>query len=91
MTTPIAARLLEELSAAYTRYVIFPSPDAADAVTVYTAATHAQAAWEHASPPRHQVADQAVGKTRLPEVASELVHKALPGLNRESLWYLCHH
>jgi hypothetical protein len=35
------ARLLGELRQAFTRYVIFPSPHAADAVTLWTAASHA--------------------------------------------------
>jgi hypothetical protein len=42
------AKLLGELRAALTRYVVLPSPKAADAVTLWTAATHAQPAWEHA-------------------------------------------
>ena len=46
--TPSGAGLLEELHAALTRYVIFPNAEAADAVTLWVAATHAQPAWEHA-------------------------------------------
>lgn len=44
------AALLDELRDAYTTYVIFPSPEAADVVTLYTAATHAQPAWPATSP-----------------------------------------
>jgi hypothetical protein len=43
------AALLGELHAALIRYVILPSPEAADAVTAWIAATHAQPAWEHAT------------------------------------------
>jgi hypothetical protein len=35
------ASLLGELRQAFTRYVVFPSLQAADAVTLWTAATHA--------------------------------------------------
>jgi hypothetical protein len=42
------AVLLKELHAALCRYVVFPSPQAADATTLWVAATHAQPAWEHA-------------------------------------------
>jgi hypothetical protein len=73
--------VLDEVHAAYTRYVIFPSPEAADAVTLYTAATHAQTAWEHASRLVIKSPIKRCGKTRLQEVARELVHKALPTTN----------
>jgi Protein of unknown function (DUF3631) len=81
MTAPIGARLLDEVHDAYTRYVIFPSREAADAVTLYTAATHAQTAWEHASRLVIKSPIKRCGKTRLQEVARELVHKALPTTN----------
>src|SRR6266540_1554477 len=42
------AVLLKELHAALCRYVVFPSGEAADATTLWVAATHAQPAWEHA-------------------------------------------
>lgn len=75
------AALLDEIRAAYTSYVIFPSPEAADAVTLYTAATHAQAAWEHATRLVIKSPLKRCGKTRLQEVARELVHQALPTTN----------
>jgi hypothetical protein len=81
MTHPIGAHLLDEVHAAYTRYVIFPCPEAADAVTLYTAATHAQTAWEHASRLVIKSPVKRCGKTRLQEVARELVHNALPTTN----------
>ena len=75
------AELLGQVHAAFTRYVIFPSAEAADAVTLYTAATHAQAAWEHATRLVVEGPIKRCGKTRLQEVARELVHKALPTTN----------
>lgn len=75
------AEVLGEVHAAYTRYVIFPSPEAADAVTLFTAATHAQGAWEHASRLVVKSPIKRCGKTRLQEVARELVHKPLPTTN----------
>lgn len=78
---PIGARLLDSVHAAYTRYVIFPSAAAADAVTLYTAATHAQTAWEHATRLVVKSPIKRCGKTRLQEVARELVHNPLPTTN----------
>jgi hypothetical protein len=75
------ARLLGELRAAFTRYVVFPSPQAADAVTLWTAATHAQPAWEHA--PRLAVVSplKRCGKSRLLDVVAETCHAPLITIN----------
>jgi hypothetical protein len=75
------AEMLDDVHAAYTRYVIFPSSEAADAVTLYTAATHAQTAWEHASRLVVKSPIKRCGKSRLQEVARELVNRALPTTN----------
>jgi len=75
------AQLLDEVHAAYTRYVIFPSPEAADAMALYTAATHAQPVWEHASRLVLKSPIRRCGKTRAQEVARELVHLPLPTAN----------
>jgi hypothetical protein len=79
--TPSGAGLLEGLHAALTRYVIFPSPQAADAVTLWTAATHAQPAWEHA--PRLAVVSplKRCGKSRLLDVVAETCHAPLITIN----------
>jgi hypothetical protein len=61
--------------------VVFPSAEAADAVTLYTAATHAQPAWEHATRLVIKSPIKRCGKTRLQEVARELVHNPLPTTN----------
>ncbi|HWD44121.1 MAG TPA: DUF3631 domain-containing protein, partial [Actinomycetota bacterium] len=75
------ARLLGELRSAFTRYVVFPSPQAADAVTLWTAATHAQPAWEHA--PRLAVVSplKRCGKSRLLDVVAETCHAPLITIN----------
>jgi hypothetical protein len=75
------ARLLAELRAAFTRYVVLPSPQAADAVTLWTAATHAQPAWEHA--PRLAVVSplKRCGKSRLLDVVAETCHAPLITIN----------
>jgi hypothetical protein len=75
------ARLLGELRAAFSRYVVFPSPQAADAVTLWTAATHAQPAWEHA--PRLAVVSplKRCGKSRLLDVVAETCHAPLITIN----------
>jgi hypothetical protein len=75
------AALLDEVHSAYTKYVIFPSEETADAITLYTAATHAQSAWEHATRLVIKSPIKRCGKTRAQEVARELVHKALPTTN----------
>jgi hypothetical protein len=79
--TPSGAGLLEGLHAALTRYVIFPSPQAADAVTLWTAATHAQPAWEHA--PRLAVVSplKRCGKSRLLDVVAETCYGPLITVN----------
>jgi Protein of unknown function (DUF3631) len=75
------ARLLGELRQAFTRYVVFPSPQAADAVTLWTAASHAQPAWEHA--PRLAVVSplKRCGKSRLLDVVAETCHAPLITIN----------
>jgi len=75
------ARLLDELPAALCRYVVLPSPQAADAVTLWTAASHAQPAWEHA--PRLAVVSplKRCGKSRLLDVVAETCHAPLITIN----------
>ncbi|HEY5360302.1 MAG TPA: DUF3631 domain-containing protein [Streptosporangiaceae bacterium] len=75
------AEVLDQVHDEYTRYVILPSPEAADAMTLYTAATHAQQAWEHASRLVIKSPIKRCGKTRLQEVARELVRNPLPTTN----------
>jgi hypothetical protein len=73
--------LLKELHAALCRYVVFPSPHAADAVALWVAASHAQPAWEHA--PRLAVVSplKRCGKSRLVDVVAETCHHPLITVN----------
>jgi Protein of unknown function (DUF3631) len=75
------AVLLKELHAALCRYVVFPSPHAADATCLWVAATHAQPAWEHA--PRLAVVSplKRCGKSRLVDVVAETCHHPLITVN----------
>jgi hypothetical protein len=78
---PQGAGLLGELHAALCRYVVLPSAEAADAVTLWVAATHAQPAWEHA--PRLAVVSplKRCGKSRLLDVVAETCHAPLITVN----------
>ena len=73
--------LLDELRAQIARFVILPSPEALDAVTLWVAATHVQTAWQHA--PRLAVVGPAkrCGKSRLLDVVTETVHGPLITVN----------
>ncbi|WP_280688690.1 DUF3631 domain-containing protein [Kitasatospora sp. GAS204B] len=75
------AGLLSELRSAIARYVILPSEQALDAVTLWVAATHLQPAWQHA--PRLAVIGPAkrCGKSRLLDVITETVHDPLITVN----------
>src|SRR6266536_706519 len=75
------ATLLGELHQALCRYVVFPSPHAADAVCLWVAASHAQPAWEHA--PRLAVVSplKRCGKSRLLDVVAETCHQPLITVN----------
>lgn len=75
------ARLLDELHGEFVRYVVFPTPEAADAVTLYTAATHAQSAWEHASRLVIKSPIKRCGKSRLQDVIAETAHQVLKTTN----------
>jgi hypothetical protein len=68
------ADLLTELRSAVARYVVMPSGEALDAVTLWVAATHLQPAWQHA--PRLAVVGPAkrCGKSRLLDVPHDTVH-----------------
>ncbi len=75
------AALLDELRAALARYVVFPSPETADAVTLWIAATHGQDAWEHA--PRCAVVspEKRCGKSRLLDITEATCHQSLVTVN----------
>ncbi|MBL1118246.1 DUF3631 domain-containing protein [Streptomyces sp. 110] len=73
--------LLEELRAQIAKFVILPSAEALDAVTLWVAATHLQPAWQHA--PRLAVVGPAkrCGKSRLLDVLTETVHQPMLTIN----------
>jgi Protein of unknown function (DUF3631) len=75
------AELLEQLHQALTRYVVFPSPEAVDAVTLWVAATHGQPAWEHA--PRLPLVSpvKRCGKSRLLDVIEATCNAPLITVN----------
>jgi hypothetical protein len=77
----VSHHLLDAVHGALTRYVVFPTPAAADALTLWIAATHAQPAWEHASRFVVKSPIKRCGKTRLQEVTRELVHRPLATTN----------
>jgi hypothetical protein len=72
--------LAEALTLAHaklTRYVVFPSPEAADAAALYAAATHAVARLEFAARLVIRSPVKRCGKSRLLDVLAQLVSRAL--------------
>ncbi len=78
---PIGARLLDELHQALTRYVVLPSPEAADAIVLWIAATHAAPAWNCA--PRLDITSpvKRCGKSRLLDIIEATCHHPLITVN----------
>jgi hypothetical protein len=75
------AALLYELRAALTRYVILPTSDAAVAVVLWIAATHAQAAWQHAARLVIRAPEKRCGKSRLLDIVEGTCHAPLITVN----------
>ncbi|TDE33887.1 DUF3631 domain-containing protein [Nonomuraea mesophila] len=82
--TPNGAALLDRLRAALTRYVILPSSEAADAVTLWIAATHAQPAWAHAPRLVIRGPEKRCGKSRLLDVVEATCHEPFITVNSSS-------
>jgi hypothetical protein len=78
---PNGAELLNKLHAAFGRYVVFPSPEAHDAVVLWCAATHGQPAWEHAPRLTPISPEKRCGKSRLMDVAEAVCHHVLITVN----------
>ncbi|MEU6997191.1 DUF3631 domain-containing protein [Nonomuraea sp. NPDC046570] len=78
------ATLLDALLAALTRYVILPSPEAADAVVLWIAATHAQPAWAHAPRLVIRAPEKRCGKSRLLDVVEACCHAPFITVNSSS-------
>ncbi|MGI8814882.1 MAG: DUF3631 domain-containing protein [Pseudonocardia sp.] len=66
------AALLDAVRAALIRYVVLPTPYAADAVTLWIAATHAQPAWAHAPRLVIRGPEKRCGKSRLLDIVEAL-------------------
>src|SRR5690242_8624788 len=75
------AQLLADLHAALTRYVILPTPEAAVAVALWIAATHAQDAWAHAPRLVIRAPEKRCGKSRLLDVVEGTCHAPLITVN----------
>lgn len=73
--------VLDALRAALLRYVVLPSPAAADAITLWIAATHKQDRWDHAARLIIKSPLKRCGKTLLLEVVSETVHRPIRTVN----------
>jgi hypothetical protein len=81
--TPAAdgAAILGQLRAALNRYVILPSPEAAVAVVLWVAASHAQAAWQHAPRLVIRAPEKRCGKSRLLDIVEGTCHNPLITVN----------
>ncbi|WP_433228899.1 DUF3631 domain-containing protein [Micromonospora sp. CA-248260] len=75
------AAILDQLHACLTKYVILPSPEAVDAVSLWIAATHAQAAWAHAPRLVIRAPEKRCGKSRLLDVVEGCCHNPLITVN----------
>jgi hypothetical protein len=71
------AAVLAEVHAALTRYVVFPTPEAADAAALYAAATHAMPSLEFAARLVIKSPVKRCGKSRLLDVLAQLVCRPL--------------
>jgi hypothetical protein len=75
------AALLDELHRAFSHYVVFPAPEAADGVVLWTAATHAQAAWQHATRLHLTSPVKRCGKSRLLDLISATCYQPVITVN----------
>ena len=75
------AALLDELHTLLTTYVVLPTPEAADAITLWIAATHALPAFQHAPRLAIKSREKRCGKSRLLDVISGTCHIPLMTAN----------
>src|SRR5580698_9573935 len=73
--------ILAQLHDVITRYVILPSADAAVAVALWIAATHAQPAWAHAPRLVIRGPEKRCGKSRLLDIVEATCHEPLITVN----------
>ena len=72
---------MRQLHAVLTRYVILPSAEAAVAVALWIAATHAQPAWQHAPRLVIRAPEKRCGKSRLLDIVEGTCHAPLITVN----------
>lgn len=75
------AAVLDEVHDTLTKYVVMPSPEATDAVTLWVAATHALPAFEHATRLAVHSPVKRCGKSRLREVTEALAYDPVSTTN----------
>ena len=75
------AELLDVTRTALTRYVSLPSNEAADAVVLWIAASHAQPAWAHAPRLVIRAPEKRCGKSRLLDVIEATCHNPFITVN----------
>ncbi|KDA44956.1 DUF3631 domain-containing protein [Frankia sp. BMG5.23] len=78
------AAILDAVRVALIRYVVLPTPEAADAVVLWIAATHAQPAWAHAPRLVIRGPEKRCGKSRLLDVVEATCHNPLITVNTSS-------
>jgi hypothetical protein len=69
--------ILDQLHATLIKYLVFPCPEAADAVTLWVAASHAQPAWEYAPRLNIQSPMKRCGKSRLLDLIEVLCEQPM--------------
>ncbi|WP_328645301.1 DUF3631 domain-containing protein [Amycolatopsis sp. NBC_00348] len=80
-STPDGAALLDSLRASLTRYVALPTPETADAIALWIAATHAQPAWAHAPRLVIRAPEKRCGKSRLLDIVEATCHNPFITVN----------
>lgn len=73
--------ILDDVHQALTRYVVLPSPEAADATVLWIAATHAVPAWEHATRLVIKSPEKRCGKSRMLDIVEALCHNPILTVN----------
>lgn len=77
----VGHQVLDDMRAVLTRYVVLPSEAAADAVTLWIAATHALDAFQHAPRLAIKSPEKRCGKSRLLDVINGTCHRPLMSVN----------
>ena len=78
---PTGAELLNQLRDALARYVVLPTDEALDAVTLWIAASHAQPSWAHAPRLVIRAPEKRCGKSRLLDIVEATCHYPLLTVN----------